>query len=81
MQFSQHIVGNGPAFLKEVCKKKLEGIVCKRRDRPYSAGRGYDWLKVKCLKNDEFVIGGYTDPAGARTGFGALLVGYYEQAR
>ena len=40
-------------------------------------GRGYDWLKVKCLKNDEFVIGAYTDPAGSRTGFGALLVGYY----
>lgn len=80
LQYSQHIVGNGPAFFRQVCNKKLEGIVSKRRDRPYVSGRGYDWLKVKCLKNDEFVIGGYTDPAGARTGFGALLVGYYGKA-
>jgi len=45
----------------------------KRRDRPYQPGRGYDWLKTKCVKNDEFVIGGYSEPTGSRAGFSALL--------
>ncbi len=77
ISLSQYVEGNGPEFLKQACKLGLEGIVSKRRDRPYRAGRSYDWLKVKCVKKDEFVIGGYTEPAGERTGFGALLVGYH----
>ena len=48
-------------------------------DAPYVAGRSKDWLKLKCVWEQEFVVGGYTDPAGSRTDFGALLVGYYEQ--
>jgi bifunctional non-homologous end joining protein LigD len=79
ISFSEHIEGDGPAFLKQVCKMRLEGIISKRRDRPYQAGRGYDWLKVKCVRTDEFVIGGYTDPTGSRAGFGALLVGYHNR--
>ena len=55
----------------------LEGIISKRRDRPYVPGRSYDWLKVKCVQKEEFVIGGYTNPSGSRTGFGALLLGYH----
>lgn len=74
---SKHLAGNGPAFLREACKKGLEGIVSKRKDQPYVPGRGTDWLKVKCIRTDEFVIGGYTEPAGARKGFGALLLGYF----
>jgi bifunctional non-homologous end joining protein LigD len=77
IRFSEHIEGNGPAFFKEACKTRLEGIVSKRRDRPYQPGRGYDWLKVKCVKKEEFVIGGYSEPAGSRTGLGAVLVGYH----
>lgn len=77
LHLSDHIEGNGPGFFREVCKKRLEGIVSKRRDRPYVPGRGPDWLKVKCIQTDEFVIGGYTDPAGSRIGFGALLLGYH----
>ena len=50
----------------------------KRADSPYRAGRGRDWLKVKCGLRQEMVIGGYTDPAGARSGLGALLLGVYE---
>lgn len=78
IHYSEHIEGNGPSFLREVCKKRLEGIISKRRQRPYLPGRGSDWLKVKCIQSDEFVIGGYTEPAGMRQGFGALLVGYHD---
>src|SRR4029078_7034951 len=57
-------------------KLGLEGIICKQRNKPYTPGRGYDWLKVKCIHSEEFVIGGFTDP-GVRAGFGALLLGYH----
>jgi len=50
-------------------------------DAPYARGRSRDWLKLKCVLEQEFVVGGYTDPAGSRTDFGALLVGYYEGDR
>jgi bifunctional non-homologous end joining protein LigD len=61
------------------CRSGWEGLIAKRADAPYVAGRSKDWLKLKCVWEQEFVIGGYTDPAGSRTDFGALLVGYYEQ--
>ena len=51
----------------------------KRRDRPFREGRHGDWLKTKCILRQEFVIGGFTDPQGSRTGFGALLLGYYAE--
>ena len=60
------------------CRSGWEGLIAKRADAPYIAGRSKDWLKLKCVWEQEFVIGGYTDPAGSRTDFGALLVGYYE---
>jgi bifunctional non-homologous end joining protein LigD len=71
------VIGDGPIFFREACRHGLEGIISKRRDRPYSPGRGMDWLKVKCKARAELVIGGYTDPSGPRTGFGSLLAGYY----
>ena len=74
-----HFDGDGPEFLRECCRHGLEGIVSKRRDRAYRAGRGTDWLKAKCQQREEFVIGGFTDPAG-RDGFGALLIGYFDRA-
>jgi DNA ligase D-like protein (predicted ligase) len=61
------------------CRSGWEGLIAKRADAPYVAGRSKDWLKLKCVWEQEFVIGGYTDPSGSRTDFGALLVGYYEQ--
>ncbi|HEX3872187.1 MAG TPA: DNA ligase D, partial [Pirellulales bacterium] len=79
IRYSEEIEGSGAEFFKAACKAHLEGIICKRRDLPYSPGRGYDWLKVKCHGRDEFVIGGYTSPSGHRTGFGALLIGYHNQ--
>lgn len=79
IQFLDHLEGNGPEFFEQCCQMGLEGIVSKRRDRPYRPGRGGDWLKVKCVQKEEFVIGGYTRPTNAsRVGLGALLVGYYD---
>jgi bifunctional non-homologous end joining protein LigD len=68
-------------FFREVCRLGLEGIVSKRADDPYREKRTRSWLKVKCMHRQEFVIVGYTDPAGSRTGFGALLLGVRESRR
>jgi bifunctional non-homologous end joining protein LigD len=65
----------------QACRSGWEGLIAKRADAPYARGRSRDWLKLKCVLEQEFVIGGYTDPAGSRTDFGALLVGYYEDDR
>jgi bifunctional non-homologous end joining protein LigD len=65
----------------EACRAGWEGLIAKRAQAPYVSGRSRDWLKLKCVWEQEFVIGGYTDPAGRRTDFGALLVGYYEDGR
>ena len=62
----------------EACRSGWEGLIAKRADAPYVRGRSKDWLKLKCVLGQEFVIGGYTEPAGSRTDFGALLVGYFE---
>jgi DNA ligase D-like protein (predicted ligase) len=65
----------------QACRSGWEGLIAKRADAPYARGHSRDWLKLKCVLEQEFVIGGYTDPAGSRTNFGALLVGYYEADR
>jgi bifunctional non-homologous end joining protein LigD len=78
IRYSDHVEGSGKAFFALACKQGLEGIISKRRDRPYTPGRGPSWVKTKCLLRQELVIGGYTDPEGSRAGIGALLVGYYE---
>ncbi|HET8721487.1 MAG TPA: DNA ligase D [Nitrospira sp.] len=81
LRYSDHIVGENQASFEEACRQGLEGLIVKRMDAPYRSGRGRSWLKVKCQQRQEFVIGGFTDPAGSRQGFGALLVGYYEDGR
>jgi bifunctional non-homologous end joining protein LigD len=78
---SDFTVGHGPELFQEACRTGLEGIISKRRNRPYVSGRGTDWVKVKCQQHAEFVIGGFTDPGGSRAGFGALLLGYYEEGK
>jgi bifunctional non-homologous end joining protein LigD len=75
---AEHRRHDGEAYYAEACAAGWEGLVVKRGDAPYRAGRSRDWLKFKCQNNQEFVIGGYTDPQGTRTGFGALLLGYYD---
>jgi len=57
-----------------------EGVIAKRRGSPYEHRRSKHWLKMKCELSQEFVVGGFTDPQGARVGLGALLVGYYDGA-
>jgi bifunctional non-homologous end joining protein LigD len=61
-------------MFEQACRADLEGIISKRVDAPYRPGRGGDWVKVKCLREQEFVIVGYTDPSGSRSGLGALLL-------
>jgi len=78
LKYSEHVVGRGDELFAEACRRGLEGIICKRADAPYTSGRGKTWLKVKCRRRQELVVGGYTDPEGSRAGLGALLVGYYE---
>jgi bifunctional non-homologous end joining protein LigD len=78
VRFSEHWLGRGKKLYKKACEMGLEGIVAKRIDEPYRSGRGQSWLKIKCLKSQEFVIGGFTEPAGARSGFGALLIGVHD---
>lgn len=81
LQYSDHLRGAGPDVFANACERRLEGIICKRADGPYESRRGRAWLKVKCVRREEFVVGGWTDPAGAREKFGALLLGYYEGDR
>jgi ATP-dependent DNA ligase len=56
-----------------------EGVIAKRRGSPYEHRRSKHWMKMKCEASQEFVVGGFTDPQGARVGLGALLVGYYQE--
>ena len=78
LRFTEHRVGDGVEFYAEACRQGWEGLIAKRADAPYVGGRTKDWLKFKCENNQEFVIGGYTDPQGSRTGLGALLLGVYD---
>jgi len=81
IRYSDHIAGRGGDFLGECCRRGLEGIVSKRADRPYHAGRTHDWLKIKCIGREELVIGGFTDSTAAGRALGALLVGYFDDGR
>jgi bifunctional non-homologous end joining protein LigD len=78
LQHTEAWSGDSERRFAAACRSGWEGLIAKRADGPYVAGRSKDWLKLKCVWEQEFVIGGYTDPGGSRTDFGALLVGYYE---
>lgn len=79
LRFTVHRKEKGLEFLEEACLKKWEGLIAKKADSKYVSSRSPNWLKFKCSNQQEFVIGGYTKPAGNRIGFGALLLGYYEK--
>ena len=74
-----HVEGDPAALLRRACADGWEGLIAKRGDGRYVSGRSPDWLKLKCSASQELVIGGWTEPRGARTHFGALLVGYYDE--
>jgi bifunctional non-homologous end joining protein LigD len=80
-RYGGHVVGEGPAFLEAAADARLEGIVAKRVASAYQVRRSDAWLKVKCQRRQEFVIGGYTEPQGSRARLGALHVGLYEGPR
>jgi bifunctional non-homologous end joining protein LigD len=77
IKLSEHIVGDGEAFFKQIEKFHLEGMIAKRASSPYLQKRTKDWLKVKTVQRSEVVIGGFTQPRGSRSNFGALVVGLY----
>ncbi len=79
VRFSDHVRGQGRRFHDRACDLGVEGIISKRLGRPYRSGRSKDWLKTKCTLRQEFVVVGYTDPAGSRVGIGALLLGVHDQ--
>jgi DNA ligase D-like protein (predicted ligase) len=81
LRFTAHRNAGGRELLDQACGRGWEGLIAKRADGPYEARRSTAWLKLKCGLGQEFVIGGFTEPAGSRTGFGALLIGYYEEGR
>ena len=79
LRFADHVMGDGPRFREHACRLGVEGIVSKRVDCAYAPGTRSLWLKSKCLSREEFIVIGWTDPAGSRSHFGALLLGYYTE--
>jgi bifunctional non-homologous end joining protein LigD len=78
IRFTPYQTTGAAAMLREACAQGAEGIIAKRADSRYVSMRSTDWLKLKCVRQQEFVIGGYTAPQGSRERLGALLVGYYD---
>jgi bifunctional non-homologous end joining protein LigD len=81
VHYVDHVLEHGPSFLEAANEQRLEGIVAKKAASLYTGGRSRDWIKIKCQRRQEFVIGGYTDPQGSRGHFGALHIGVYDGAR
>ncbi|KTC64741.1 DNA ligase D [Legionella adelaidensis] len=77
IRYSDHIIGQGHEMFKHACQFGLEGVISKRIDAPYITKRTKNWLKIKCVKRQEFVIGGFTPPQGARSYFGSLFLGVF----
>ncbi|MGF6722481.1 bifunctional non-homologous end joining protein LigD [Paraburkholderia sp. GAS41] len=78
LRFSEDFDFSADDLLKSACDMALEGIIGKRRDSHYTSSRASTWIKLKCRRRQEFVIGGYSEPAGSRAAFGALLLGVYD---
>lgn len=81
VRFTEHCEANGESFYRDACRKRWEGIIAKNAESIYVSRRSRDWLKFKCVNQQEFVIGGYSDPKGQRIRFGALQVGYYDSGK
>jgi DNA ligase D-like protein (predicted ligase) len=81
LRYSEHRERHGEALFRHACAQGWEGLIAKRADSAYHAGPSGDWLKFRCVRDQEFVVGGFTDPQGSRIGFGALLIGYHDGDR
>jgi DNA ligase D-like protein (predicted ligase) len=78
LRFTVHRRAAGEEAFRAACARGDEGVIAKRAASGYGGGRSKDWLKFKCVRDQELVIGGWTEPKGSRAEFGALLLGYYE---
>ena len=81
IRYSEHFNGNGKDIFAKACSLGAEGIVSKLGSAPYASTRDSSWIKSKCFQEQEFVIGGFTDPSNGSTGIGALLIGYYDNGK
>jgi DNA ligase D-like protein (predicted ligase) len=81
LRMTEQMTGDGAALLADACRDGWEGLIAKRVGTPYVSTRSRDWLKLKCTRSQELVIGGFTAPRGSRTDLGALLVGHFEGRR
>jgi bifunctional non-homologous end joining protein LigD len=81
LRMTEQMTGDGAALLADACRDGWEGLIAKRLGTPYASTRSRDWLKLKCTRSQELVIGGFTAPRGSRTDLGALLVGHFEGSR
>lgn len=80
IRLSEHVAGDGERLMTRACELGLEGVISKRADSPYLSGRHRDWLKIKCSRRQEVVIGGFTEARSGPRKLGALLVGVYDDA-
>src|SRR2546426_327729 len=81
IKYLSHFEKDGEALYEQVVKLGLEGVVAKKADSPYRAGRSPNWLKIRADRTDDFVVVGFTRPKGSRSGFGALDLGAYENGK
>src|SRR5438552_2132404 len=81
LKYLSHFEKDGEALYEQVVKMGLEGIVAKKADAPYRAGRSPNWLKIRADRTDDFVVVGFTRPKGSRSGFGALDLGAYQDGK
>ena len=80
IRYNEHSDDDGKEVFNAACELGAEGIISKKRDGIYRLGaRSADWQKIKCIKRQEFVVGGFTDPSGSRVGVGSILIGYYDE--
>ncbi|MGA2903542.1 MAG: non-homologous end-joining DNA ligase [Candidatus Korobacteraceae bacterium] len=79
LRYSDHYVGRGTALFEAAAQRGLEGIIAKRRESCYLQKRSREWLKIKIVKQQECVIGGYTDPRGSRENFGSIVLGLHDE--
>ena len=77
LRFTTHRREKGEEAFRAACERGDEGVIAKRASSPYAGGRSKDWLKFKCVRDQELVVGGWSEPKGSRAEFGALLLGYY----
>ena len=81
IHLSEHFDGDGSQIFRKACGLGAEGIISKSASAPYTSTRGNTWLKAKCFLEQEFVVGGFTEPSNGSHGIGALIVGYYDNGK